>query len=68
LKGAGAGMEEARAELQNIRAEAFERLAGGAGGAGGAGMNGAATAPPPSYAVVEGGFGGYEAQPGYSVV
>jgi hypothetical protein len=58
-------MEEARAELQNIRAEAFERLAGGAGGAG---MNGAATAPPPSYAVVEGGFGGYEAQPGYSVV
>jgi hypothetical protein len=39
-----------------------------AGGAGGAGMNGAATAPPPSYAVAEGGFGGYEAQPGYSVV
>jgi hypothetical protein len=61
LKGARAGMEEARAELQSIRAEAFERLAGG-------GSNVSAAAPPPSYAVAEGGFGGYEAQPGYSVV
>jgi hypothetical protein len=66
LKMARASMEEARLELQSIRAEAFERLAGGAGGAG-AGY-GAAQPPPPSYAMAEGGFGAYEAQPGYSKV
>jgi hypothetical protein len=55
-------MEEARVELQSIRAEAFERLAGGAGGGYGA------AAAPPSYSLAEGGFGGYELQPGYSKV
>ena len=67
LKMARASMEEARGELQSIRAEAFERLAGGAGGVGG-GVGGYGAAPPPSYAMAEGGFGGYEAQPGYSKV
>jgi hypothetical protein len=67
LKMARASMEEARLELQSIRAEAFERLAGGASGAGGGGY-GAAQPPPPSYAMDEGGFGAYEAQPGYSKV
>jgi hypothetical protein len=64
LKMARASMEEARVELQSIRAEAFERLAGGAGAAGGYG----AAAAPPSYSLAEGGFGGYEPQPGYSKV
>jgi hypothetical protein len=63
LKGAKAAMEDARVELQNIRAEAFERLAGGS-----AGGNGAGVQPPPSYAMAEGGFGAYEPQPGYSKV
>jgi DNA repair exonuclease SbcCD ATPase subunit len=67
LKMARASMEEARLELQSIRAEAFERLAGGASGGGGGGY-GAAQPPPPSYAMDEGGFGAYEAQPGYSKV
>ena len=67
LKMARASMEEARGELQSIRAEAFERLAGSAGGVGG-GVGGYGAAPPPSYAMAEGGFGGYEAQPGYSKV
>ena len=62
LKMARASMEEARGELQSIRAEAFERLAGGAGGGYGA------AAAPPSYSLAEGGFGGYELQPGYSKV
>ncbi|KAM0693058.1 hypothetical protein Q7P36_007615 [Cladosporium allicinum] len=62
LKMARASMEEARVELQSIRAEAFERLAGGAGGGYGA------AAAPPSYSLAEGGFGGYELQPGYSKV
>jgi len=66
LKGARASMEEARVELQSIRAEAFERLAGGGGSAGAGSAYGAA--PPPSYSVAEGGFGGYEPQPGYSKV
>lgn len=60
LKQARASMEEARAELQSIRAEAFERLAGGASGEG--------VAPPPPYAMAEGGFGAYEPQPAYSRV
>ena len=64
LKMARASMEEARVELQNIRAEAFERFAGGVGGDGG----GYGAAPPPSYTVADGGFGAYEPQPGYSKV
>jgi len=62
LKMARAAMEEARFELQNIRAEAFERLAGGVG----VGDNGAA--PPPSYTMTESSLGGYGPQPGYSKV
>jgi hypothetical protein len=65
LKIARASMEEARVELQNIRAEAFERFSGGAGGGVGGGYG---AAPPPSYAMAEGGFGAYEPQPGYSKV
>jgi len=62
LKQARAAMEEARIELQNIRAEAFEKLAGGAG------VSGYEAAPPPSYTMAEGTVGGYEPQPGYSKV
>jgi len=57
-----ASMEEARVELQNIRAEAFERLAGG-GGVNGGSADGVA-APPP-YVPMEGSYG---QQPGYSAV
>ncbi|KAI5367960.1 hypothetical protein Slin15195_G030940 [Septoria linicola] len=45
LKQAGADLEAARKELQRVRGEAFERLAGGDGGIGGQQM------PPPQYAV-----------------
>jgi hypothetical protein len=61
LSQARASMEEARKELQNIRAEAFERVAGG--GIGGGSTDGVA-APPP-YAAME---GTYAQQPAYSTV
>ena len=56
------GMEEARKELQNIRAEAFQRLAGG--GAFNADNGDSAAAPPP-YVSMEGSYG---QQPGYTAV
>lgn len=58
---ARASMEEARVELQNIRAEAFERVAaGGVDGGSGDGV-----AAPPPYAAMEGAYG---QQPAYSAV
>jgi chromosome segregation ATPase len=56
-----ASMEEARVELQNIRAEAFGRVAGG--GVSGGSADGV-TAPPP-YVPMEGSYG---QQPRYSAV
>lgn len=64
LEQATASMEEARVELQNIRAEAFERLAGGRGG----GVMGEYEAAPPAYTETTGTMGAYEQQPGYSKV
>jgi CTP-dependent riboflavin kinase len=55
-------MEEARKELQNIRAEAFQRVA--SGGAVNAG-SGDGTAAPPPYVSMEGTYG---QQPGYTAV
>jgi hypothetical protein len=55
-------MEEARKELQNIRAEAFERIAGGGAVNGGSGDN---VAAPPPYVPMEGSYG---QQPGYTAV
>lgn len=55
-------MEEARKELQNIRAEAFQRVA--SGGEVNAGSGDGAAAPPP-YASMEGTYG---QQPGYTAV
>jgi len=55
-------MEEARKELQNIRAEAFERLAGGGQFNGGSGDG---VAAPPPYVPMEGAYG---QQPGYTAV
>jgi hypothetical protein len=61
LNQARASMEEARKELQNIRAEAFERVAGD--GVGGGSTDGASGPPP--YAAMEGVYG---QQPAYSTV
>ena len=55
-------MEEARKELQNIRAEAFERIAGGGAVHGGSGDS---VAAPPPYVPMEGSYG---QQPGYTAV
>jgi len=58
-----ASMEEARKELQQIRAEAFERLGGG--GAFDGGSSGDGVAAPPPYVPMEGSYG---QQPAYTAV